>query len=194
MSPHFLRALEKADLVGLSLDGPDAYSHDSFREKPGNFDRVMDLLRGLNEKSIPMIVRTIVSKRNASGVPRIALLLGGLPSVVRWSLLEFSPIGEGATNRDKYLLDPSSFERIAKEAEQLFSGPATIDIYRAAAQAGTYALITPSGYLYGTTMSPADVFFPTVGSLLHDHLAILAERLPFSKDNHTKRYKRLIPS
>jgi hypothetical protein len=112
--------------------------------------------------------------------------------VVRWSLLEFSPVGEGFINREEYYLKRSLFDKVVDQVMQIFVGPASLDIYRTEAKTGTYALITPSGHLYGTTESTVNSFFPTIGSIIQDHLATLAERLPFSRQNHIQRYKNLI--
>ena len=59
---EFLELLREADLVGLSLDGPDAETHDGFRGKPGNFDKVLTVLHQLSESGTPIVVRTVVAK------------------------------------------------------------------------------------------------------------------------------------
>lgn len=188
VTQDFLTALGTVNLVGLSLDGPDAKTHDRFRGKPGNFVRVVRLLRLLTESNVPVVVRSIVAKSNFKAVPRIARLLEGMPTVVRWSLLEFSALGEGFVQREKYALGRAVFDNVTEEIRRVFAGPAHLDIYRAEAKIGTYALITPSGALYGTTESTVEGIFPTLGSICQEHLRVLAERLPFSRENHSRRY------
>src|SRR5206468_9954060 len=38
---EFLKELQSVELVGLSLHGPNAAVHDAFRNKIGNFERVL---------------------------------------------------------------------------------------------------------------------------------------------------------
>jgi MoaA/NifB/PqqE/SkfB family radical SAM enzyme len=184
----FLAALKTVDLVGLSIDGPDAVTHDGFRGKTGNFNRVVELLHVLNEANVPLIVRSVVSRKNLSKIAEISNLLEGLQSVVRWSLLEFSPIGSGFTNRLSFEISRAEFNSVIEEVNRRFTGPAVIDAYRAEAKLGTYVLITPTGNVYGTTESTGNGVYPIIGSIVADHLASLAKNLPFVAGNHNARY------
>jgi hypothetical protein len=130
-----------------------------------------------------------MAKSNFEAIPRIAPLLEGMPTVVRWSLLEFSAVGEGFLNRERYELERSVFDRVADDIRRAFAGPAQIDIYRAEAKIGTYVLITPNGYVYGTAESTVNGVFPTIGSICQEHLSVLAEKLQFSSENHIQRYQ-----
>jgi len=194
LTPQFRDVLEKVELVSLSLDGCDADGHDSFRDKPGNFNRVLAVLKWLGEKNVPVCVRSVVCRPNYHSVPGVAHLISGMENIVRWSLMEFNPVGEGFTNRQKYLLDPPLFDRAIAKAQARYVGPAQVDVYRSAAMAGTYFLITPDGRVYGTGTPLDNGFYPTLGSILSDHLSLLASRLPFSADNHRRRYQQVVTS
>jgi MoaA/NifB/PqqE/SkfB family radical SAM enzyme len=194
LSPKFLDALRTVQLVGLSLDGPDSLTHDTFRSKPGNFDRVISLMRRLNEWNIPIIVRSVVAEPNFRRVPEIGRLLEGLTNVRRWSLLEFSPIGDGYLHQDTYTISRETFERVIRKAGDSPHGVAPIDVYGAEKKAGTYALITPSGLVYGTGGVVRDGVHSTVGSILQEHLVDLASKLPFSRQRHESRYLDIMPS
>jgi len=175
-------------MVGLSLDGPDASTHDSFRNKAGNFDRVIALLNLLSQWQVPVIVRSILAKPNYESVPRIGQILQGLDNVSRWSILQFSPVGEGYRNSKQYDLAEDEFDRVSNQIQSGFHTPAKVNIYRAEDKVGTYALVTPSGEVYGTSDQPENGRFPTIGSIIGDHLCTLASRLPFSKEHHIRRY------
>lgn len=194
LTPEFREVIEKVELVSLSLDGSDADSHDSFRDMPGNFNRVLAILKRLGEKNVPVCVRTLVSRRNYKSVPGIAHLINGMENIARWSLMEFSPVGDGFTNRQEYLLDTPLFDRAIAEAQARYVGPAQVDVYRSAAKVGTYLLITPDGRVYGTGTPLVNGLYPTVGSILSDHLSLLASRLPFSGENHRRRYEQVVTS
>jgi MoaA/NifB/PqqE/SkfB family radical SAM enzyme len=184
----FLDELRSVEHVGLSLDGPNALVHDAFRKKPGNFERVLKLLDQLNRWKVPVLVRTVVAKSNHRSIHLIGPILQNMENLVRWSLLEFSPVGEGYLNRESYQLDRTQFRGAAERARGIFPQTSKIDVYEAEAKAGTYALITPGGDVYGTTVPTNDGRFPTIGSILQEHLSTLASKLPFSKELHLKRY------
>jgi len=184
------KLISDVEVVGLSLDGPDANTHDTIREKPGNFDSVLKLLQKLQENNVPVIIRSLVTKLNYHTIPDLSDVLKKFPNIVRWSLLEFSPVGEGFLNRERYMLDKSTFELIVEKVRQAF-GKDKLDVYTADKKIGTYALITPSGLLYGVTDKSALNSYPTIGSILEEHLSVLSERLPFSAKNHGKRYSGL---
>jgi len=191
-SHEFLRSIRDSDLVGLSLDGPDAAIHDAFRNKPGNFQRVLDFMKLLDGWGTPMILRTVVTNLNYQSVSKIGELVVPIENVIRWSLLEFSAVGEGYVNRAKYEIGRDLFESVAEHTRAHFRGRAQIDVYRADAKVGTYALITPSGLAYGTGSPAIRGVFPVSGSILHDHLCEIAKKLPFSREKHLRRYGSLI--
>lgn len=188
----FLNALKRVNLVGLSLDGPTAEIHDCFRGKNGNFVRVLRTLAQLEEIGIPVVVRTIIAKPNCDGVPKIPDVLNRFTNVVRWSLLEFSAAGEGYTNRKQFELGSQEFDDVASIAQNNFIDPAKVNIYRSRDKLGTYALVTPNGYLYGTTQDLISGTYPLVGSVLEEHVSYLAQKLPFSIENHQDRYIPLL--
>jgi MoaA/NifB/PqqE/SkfB family radical SAM enzyme len=193
LTEQFARSLEAADLVGLSIDGPTPEVHDAFRRRPGNFDRVIGLLNRLTEKGIPVLIRTVVARTNASRVGEIANVIEGRTNVLRWSLLEFSPVGEGHTNSEIFKLDEGIFERLAAEVAQGKLGH-LLDIYTSEKKTGTYTLITPTGHVYGVGGVLHDGYYPVIGSILEDHLRDLALKLPFSRRNHMLRYGYLSAS
>jgi MoaA/NifB/PqqE/SkfB family radical SAM enzyme len=188
----FLATLLKVKLVGLSLDGPTAEIHDGMRCKSGNFAQVIKLLDYLEANAIPVIVRTIVARPNYQNIATICNLLEGRQNIVRWSLLEFTAVGDGFRNREEFLLPIDDFREVVQRTIEVFRGPAKIDPYFGNKKLGTYVLITPAGEVYGTTKDVRDGFYPMIGSILREHLNDIADRIPFSAENHTQRYKQII--
>lgn len=191
--PEFLELLREADLVGLSLDGPDAEIHDGFRGKPGNFDKVLTLLRQLSVSGTPIVVRTVVAKPNFAAVYRIARIIEHVPNVVRWSLMEFSAVGNGYQNRDRYELDRNIFDGVARIVAESFGGNCDLHIYRNEDKVGAYLLVSPNGDAY-TTKSPLSsvgTFEPTA-SIVRDHLRTVAARLGFLGQNSEQRHDYIV--
>jgi MoaA/NifB/PqqE/SkfB family radical SAM enzyme len=95
----FLDLLASVDLVGLSIDAYDPQSHDDFRGRKGNFDKVIRMLDFLAEKGVPVIIRSLLTTSNHESIPQLGEVLKKYQNIVRWSLLEFTAIGEGFQNQ-----------------------------------------------------------------------------------------------
>lgn len=187
--PGFRRALLHADLIGLSIDASSSNLHDELRGKRGNFTRTLQLLRWLHENGKPVVVRSVVLRQNCRDFASIARLLSPFANILRWSVLEFSAVGTGFKNRQEFAHTATDLEEAIADARSGWQGTGAIDIYRNEAKTGAYVLLTPTGLAYGTTaIAPADGVFPTVGSIIHDHLADLARAIPFSVEHHHNRY------
>jgi MoaA/NifB/PqqE/SkfB family radical SAM enzyme len=184
----FREALLEADLIGLSLDGATAEAHDDFRSTRGNFQRVLELFDFLERQDIQVIVRTVVSRRNYDQVLELGEDLRRRKNLCRWSLLEFSPVGLGYHNLERYRLSRSAFDELAQAATDRYGDDISIDVYRLENKVGTYLLITPSGLVYGTAVSTVNGVYPPVGSILREHLRDLAHRTAFRAEQHQHRY------
>lgn len=84
--------------MGVSLDGPTAEIHDSFRKVPGTFQRSQQALRWARERDIPVQVNTTVTTFTLPHVPAMFRLLSEehSPPVRRWSLFQLVPVGRGS--------------------------------------------------------------------------------------------------
>ncbi len=55
--------------------------------------RTIDAIQMLAEAGVPVKINTVVSRRNAASIPRLANQFAALPDNVRyWSLFQYSPI------------------------------------------------------------------------------------------------------
>lgn len=185
----FLTVLARCEYVGLSIDGPDADSHDGFRGARGNFRQVVALLDRLDVLGVPVSVRTVVSRRNYHVVPRIASLVMAHQNIICWKLLEFTPIGRGRANRGEHAIPGAVFERTVRAAKEgLGSSRSLLEVLRNVDKIGIYMMISPQGFAYGTTELAMDVGqHRYVGSMISDHLGELAQRIPFSSQRTDRR-------
>ncbi len=83
--------------LGVSLDGPTAEVHDTFRNVPGTFARSQQALQWARERNIPVQVNTTVTTATLPHVPAMYRLLSEhhAPPVKRWSLFQLVPVGRG---------------------------------------------------------------------------------------------------
>ncbi len=92
-------ALEQAkqagiSCLGVSLDGADAATHDSFRGWQGSFDRTMRMLADAREMDLPVQVNTTITRRNVHQVDAMAKLFAN-EQIMMWSVFFLVPVGRG---------------------------------------------------------------------------------------------------
>jgi AdoMet-dependent heme synthase len=95
--------------LAISLDGPSAEIHDSFRGVPGSYQHTMDAVRWARECHLPVQVNTTVTRRNHRDLETFVPLLQEM-GVVLWSVFFLVPTGRG--KQDDLLS--------AEECEQVF--------------------------------------------------------------------------
>jgi len=95
--------------MAISLDGPDAATHDEFRGIPGTFDRAMFALRHARDIGLDTQLQTTVTRRNMARLPEVAEIAKEVRTRM-WSL--FFLIVTGRAEEGDDLLAP--------EYEQVF--------------------------------------------------------------------------
>ncbi len=85
--------------MGISLDGPNADVHDTFRGVPGTFMNSIYALAWAAEFHVPVQVNTTVTRETLPHLSALYRLLReeASPPVRRWSLFVLVPVGRGAT-------------------------------------------------------------------------------------------------
>ncbi|MCL2305992.1 MAG: TIGR04053 family radical SAM/SPASM domain-containing protein [Planctomycetaceae bacterium] len=115
-------ALEKAKTAGIgafgiSLDGPDAKTHDAFRGFEGSFEKTLEMLENARSLGVPVQVNTSITKRNYRKIDAIADLLG-TQGIKMWSLFFLVPVGRGVEEErilpEEYL---QVFEQLWKHSQ-----------------------------------------------------------------------------
>jgi len=85
--------------MGISLDGPNAEVHDTFRGVSGTFEHSMKALKWAKEFHLQVQVNTTVTQETLPHLPSLYRLLReeAYPPVRRWTLFLLVPVGRGAT-------------------------------------------------------------------------------------------------
>lgn len=81
--------------ISLSIDGPDAGAHDSFRGVPGAYDVVQKAIVVAKRNGLSFQVNTTVSKLNVDALPRMFESVQTLGASA-WDLFFLVPTGRGA--------------------------------------------------------------------------------------------------
>ena len=80
--------------LGISLDGPDAALHDSFRGLEGSFERTLQMLADARDLELPVQVNTSITRRNFDKIDAVADLLDQ-QGIAMWSVFFLVPVGRG---------------------------------------------------------------------------------------------------
>jgi radical SAM protein len=116
VTPEAIRRLRAAGIsrMAVSLDGPDAASHDAVRGVPGSFARSLGILTGARAEGISTQVNTTLTPANVHAIEAMAELLEGL-DIALWSVFFLVPTGRAA------LLPRLSGEECEAAFERLWS-------------------------------------------------------------------------
>ena len=85
--------------MAISLDGPDAKSHDEFRGVPGTFDRAMLALYHAKKIGLETQFQTTVTRRNMARLPEMAKIAEDVATKM-WSLFFLIVTGRALENDD----------------------------------------------------------------------------------------------
>ena len=97
LTDQALADLKRAGLarLALSLDSPDAATHDGFRGVPGTYERTLDRAHKARELGLSIQVNTTVTSRTVSRLSEMLPLLEQL-DIDLWSVFFLVPVGRGA--------------------------------------------------------------------------------------------------
>lgn len=122
LTPLLIRKLKSAGLsqIALSLDGPSAEIHDTFRGVKGAFDLTMQGAEYIRNEGIPLQINTTFSDYNLDYFDEIAELVKSL-NVVFWEVFFLVPMGRGK------LLKQMSARQFEKLFEKLYNLSKEVD-------------------------------------------------------------------
>jgi radical SAM protein len=104
-----LRGLRQAGVgqVALSLDGPDAVTHDAMRGVRGSFDRTLRILAHARDAGFPLQVNTTLTRAGLGRLDAMARRVAAIRPAL-WSVFFLVPTGRGARSD---MLDAHAQER-----------------------------------------------------------------------------------
>jgi len=116
-TPSRLARLKDAGLsrVAVSLDGPDAASHDAFRRVRGSYDWTMRIISAAIDLELPLQINTTVSRVTLPRLDAMAARVSELP-ITLWALFFLVQTGRGATLDQ---VSPEECERVLHDLYDL---------------------------------------------------------------------------
>lgn len=96
VTPKNLARVREAGVsrIAVSLDGPDAESHDQFRGFRGTFERTMRIMQYVREAGLALQINTTVSRYNVGVLDRMVDTVQAA-GAVQWSVFFLVPTGRG---------------------------------------------------------------------------------------------------
>lgn len=97
--------------VAISLDGPDAATHDAFRGMPGSFQLALEGFQHLKQRGMSLQINTTVAKHNSARLQEtldLALRLGA----DAFHLFLLVPVGCGVQIAEKQMVEAEEYEQI----------------------------------------------------------------------------------
>jgi radical SAM protein len=85
--------------MAISLDGPDAASHDGFRRVEGSFDRTMQALQHAQKIGLPTQINTTVTRHNMHRLAEIAAIVEKFGAKL-WSVFFLVATGRASASQD----------------------------------------------------------------------------------------------
>lgn len=111
------KELYKFDMVRVSLDGPNAETHEFIRNKKGAFDETIKRIKMLVKNGIDVGVVTCISHRNLKYIKEMITLLEEL-KIKRWFLPLLSSAGRGSSI-SKEVLTPLEVKQFLIDIQNL---------------------------------------------------------------------------
>lgn len=104
ITPETARNIREAGVnrCSISIDGPDAASHDSFRGVPGAFDASLRGIGCLKDAGVPFQINTTVTRNNLGSFRRIFELCERLGAAA-WHIFLLVPMGRAAGLADQVI-------------------------------------------------------------------------------------------
>ena len=94
--------------LGISLDGPNAATHDAFRGWSGSFERTKEMLVTAHELGMAVQINTTVCRRNVDLLGEMAEFLVPF-DIAMWALFFLIPVGRGM---DEERIRPEEYEQV----------------------------------------------------------------------------------
>jgi MoaA/NifB/PqqE/SkfB family radical SAM enzyme len=180
----------KMNLLGLPLDGSNAFVHGLMRDHSKHFSCVIKAIKSANHHNIPIKINTVVSKKNIDDLERMLPLLRDY-RISRWSLYEFWSLGDaGLVNSADYAISPNVFLEKALDLKSQCEF-AVVEIGAIEARRHSYFFVTQAGRAY--TVHPNDVSqYLELGSIFENDVLAKWQNVASYSDNAGRLGARVV--
>lgn len=109
---ELLLSLKKISYLGLPIDGIKDQTIQQFRNN-STFEKCLKIVKRSQEIVPAICINTIVHSKNLDEILDIATIVNNNPSIFKWQLFQFMPIGPGGfANKSLYSISNTEFENL----------------------------------------------------------------------------------
>lgn len=161
------------DIVGISLDGPDAALHRTMRGANANFVRTLAAVRWLaaNDDLVKLKIATVVSNINIGHMPRLSRLVREIGPAL-WRLYQYSHWGPQNIGAYRHMVADDAFDIAVRHAKAAVK---PVPIYSSTTSTtGGCLIIDP----YGNVVRQEGAGYTPIGNCLEESLSEIWQRSP----------------
>lgn len=150
-----LSSLNKISFLGLPIDGVNDETIQHFRQK-STFEQCVRIVER-SQRIVPAIcVNTVVHSKNLNEILEIATVVNNYPSILKWQLFQFMPIGPGGfANKSQYSIDNTEFEELERTLKGMeFRDSLRVECKSIENRRNKYLILGSDGVLWLPQMSP----------------------------------------
>lgn len=161
------------DIVGVSLDGPDAAVHRSMRGADANFARTLAAARGLaaNSDLVKLKIATVLSNINIGHMPRLSRLVREI-SPALWRIYQYSHWGPQNFGAHRHIVADDAFDTAVQRAKAAVK-PVPVHSSTTSTTGGCL-IIDP----YGNVIRQEGAGYTPIGNCLEESLSEIWQRSP----------------
>ena len=163
--------LRNFDLVGLSIEGSAAETHQAMRGARASLADTLRAAELVTGAGIQLKIGTVVSAVNAGDLPALARQVQELRPAV-WRLYQYSQRGEQNVGQHRHAVADQEFYRLAKQAAAL-AAPVPVASSAETETAGCL-IVDPSG----AVLRPTEYGYEECGNCLKEQLDDIWTRIP----------------
>lgn len=163
--------LQNFDLVGLSIEGSTAETHQAMRGARASLADTLRAAELVTEAGIQLKIATVVSAVNADDLPYLAKLVHEWRPAV-WRLYQYSQRGVQNVGQHRHRLSDAEFHQLAEQAAML-AAPVPV-ASSAEAQTAGCLIVDPAG----TVLRPTDYGYQECGNCRSEPLDDICGRIP----------------
>lgn len=163
--------LRNFDLVGLSIEGSTAQTHQAMRGTKASLAGTLSAAQLVTDAGLQLKIGTVVSAVNAGDLPYLAKRIQELRPAV-WRLYQYSQRGVQNIGQHRHRLSSEEFHRLAEQAAML-AAPVPV-ASSAEAQTAGCLIVDPSG----AVLRPTDDDYEQCGNCLNEPLDHIWARIP----------------
>lgn len=150
-----LLSLNKISYLGLPIDGIKDETIQQFRHNT-TFEQCIKIIERSQRIAPAICINTVVHSKNLNEILEIATVVNNYPSILKWQLFQFMPIGPGGfANKSRYSIGNTVFEELERTLKgMMFRDSLQVECKSIENRRNKYLILGSDGVLWLPQMGP----------------------------------------